>query len=128
MTQGKQKQRQNEMARDWKLDKATHDLALVNGDLAFVDDQEEVAQCATIRLWFIEAEYELDYTLGTPWFDVLFAISDRLIKEQTLRGRLKGTPGVTRVKNFTYSIDPQEKGAAVTFNLETIFGGIEGAI
>jgi len=113
---------------DFKLSKDTHDLVLENGDLSFVSQKEEIAQSIIVRLLFLEAEWELNYTMGTPWFDVLFNTRiPQSLKEQTIKNIILQTDGVTGIRSFSFVVDSATKKANVTFEVDTIYGVTAGS-
>jgi len=112
------------MAIDLKLDE-TYNLAMSNGDLVLVDDGDEVAQSAGIRLLFIQAEWFFDYTQGIPWLDNMFSMATSYEqKQKILKDTILGTQGINRILSFVFGVDPVLHEAQVEFNADTVYGPV----
>lgn len=112
------------MATDIKLT-AGHDLSITSGDIDLATEGTEVAQSVKIRLLFVESEWLLDYTLGVPWIDVIFSLQyDDTYKGLILRGTILDTDGIRYLKDFEFVVDPNNRGANVSFVAETDYADI----
>ncbi|NIV93786.1 hypothetical protein GWN42_13555 [candidate division KSB1 bacterium] len=112
------------MAKDLKLTQA-QDLELENGDLAFIEDGEEVIQAAKIGLLHILGEWVFDYTLGVDWFGIMWSTTTSIAeKRKEIQRVLVNTEGVRRLLRLEFSIDPIERAAFVEFAADTNFGPI----
>jgi hypothetical protein len=111
------------MATDYALSE-THDKTIQNGDYVLVSGAVEVAQSCNIRLLVFLREWTYDPTIGLPWEEELFKsdVSERRKKQIVLRNVLK-TPGVKRLFEFQFGVDPINKGALVEFRGETNYSG-----
>ena len=110
------------MATDLKLDD-TYDLDMSNGDLVLTTEADEVAQSASIRLLFIQAEWFFDYTLGIPWLDGMFTMATSYEqKQKILKDTVLGTQGINRLLSFAFDIDPVTHEAQVAFDADTQYG------
>ena len=120
------------MAVQPALDAATWDIYLdANGDLALVDDGEEVAQHVKQRLDFFQGEWFLDQSLGLPWFQEILnarrynnAISNRAYAESFIKAEILETPGVTRLVEFSFSSDEVNRAATFNFHFDTLWGDV----
>lgn len=110
------------MSRDFALNE-DFDLDVSGNDFNLVSDGAEVAQNSSIRLLFIQTEWVYNYTLGTPWYDVLFSTEVSYeVKRATLIDVITSTPGFKNMIEFKFSIDLQNKGALVEYKANTVFG------
>ena len=113
------------MAIDLKLDTATHDVVIENGDLLLIDEAEEVAQSAKIRVLTWQGEWILDYTRGVPWLDKIFSVSvSDTEKKQIIRKEIINTLGFKDLINIDLGMDYSAHGAQITFSGTTIYGDI----
>ena len=114
--------------KDFKLSTTDHDLVLENGDLVLIKDDEEIAQSIKIRILFIELEWDLDVTMGTQWFSVLFNTNvPNTLKEQQLKTLILSTDGVIGISSFSFLVDGTNKKATVNFVADTIYGTAVGS-
>lgn len=98
--------------RDLMLD-ADGDLAIVNGDLAFVTGAAAVAQACQIRLRTLAGEWVFDERVGTPWLESILVklgpgqgrplTLDHV--RQVISKRLRETPGVADVSRLDLALD-----------------------
>lgn len=113
------------MATDIKLT-AAHDLSITNGDIDLCTEGTEVAQSTKIRLLFIQAEWILDYTLGTPWFDEIFSVQhSKTYKDLVLKRVILETPGIRQLNSFTFEVDPVARGGQIEFEADTDYADIK---
>jgi hypothetical protein len=89
---------------DLKIDSAG-DLAIVNGELAFVDGAEAIAQHITMRLRTFLGESPYDRAVGVPYITVILQpATPNFAREQILNAIVLGTPGVTSSR-ITVTLD-----------------------
>jgi len=99
---------------DLRLDLETHDIVFVDGDLAFVEDDEAIAQNLKIRFLFFAEEWFLDTRLGIPYFrDILIKNPDEdLIRYLFIRAA-ETTAGVDSVTEFSLAIDKNARKLSI---------------
>ena len=102
-----------------------------NGDLALVEDGEEVAQHVKQRLDFFQGEWFLDESVGVPWYQEIFQprrgsnrLSARAYTEAILKDTILETPGVTRLLSFDFTSDEINRVASFTFRVDTAWGDV----
>jgi hypothetical protein len=118
------------MATDYTLSKE-HDKLIHENDYVLVSGSIETAQAVEMRLLTMENETAIVLGRGVPWEPVMFKTDVRdAIKKQILVKTILETPGVKRLYEFQYGVDPVNKGALVEYRGETIYTGedIEGRI
>ena len=100
-----------------------------NGDLALVEDGNEVVQHVKQRLDFQQGEWFLDESIGVPWLtDILgqsfLATNDpnRAFAESIIKETILSTPGVTRLVTFSADFDPVNRAGTYRFNFDTAWG------
>lgn len=104
---------------------ATGDMAIVDGEIAFVTGQASIAQQIAFRLRTFLNESRYNLSAGVPWTQVIFRpgtpkASIRFILEQTV----VETPGVTGCTLNEIIIDPETRGATVSGTAQTIEGEV----
>lgn len=102
------------------------DLAIVDGELAFVTGQEAIAQHIAFRLRTFLNESRYNRADGVPWTQVIFRPgtpkqSIKFILERTV----VETPGVTGCTLTQFDVDPLTRGATVAGTAQTIEGEVE---
>lgn len=114
--------------RDLKLNGL--DLAIENGDLVIIEGAEEVAQNVGIRLRWVLAEWDFDYSLGVPWKDGMFDVSyPEILKRANILDTIRKTPGVQAVLNLQFFIDSEQRGCLVAYRARTVYGEyVEGEV
>jgi hypothetical protein len=106
-----------------------HDLLIQNGDLQLITEAEEVPQNVKIRILFIQTEWVFDYTLGVPWFDEMFnTTTSKVQKEANIKKAILGSSGVREITEFSFGIDPINRGALVEYTANTIFGTVQQSL
>ncbi len=112
------------MSIDLLLDQ-NQDLVVELGDLALVDEGEEVIQSAKIRILHILGEWVFDYTLGVDWFGVMWATDSSTLQKKTeIQRILVNTPNLRRLLRLDFSVDPIERAAQIDFTADTVFGPV----
>jgi hypothetical protein len=84
---------------------STGDLAIVNGELDFVDKAAAIAQHITMRLRTFLGESPYDRAAGVPYVSVILQpATPNFAREQILNAVVLGTPGVTS-SQITVTLD-----------------------
>ncbi len=105
---------------------STGDLAIVDGELAFVTGQDAIAQHIAFRLRTFLNESRYNLSEGPPWTQVILRPgtpqqSIKFILEQIV----VETPGVTGCTITTFEIDPETRAATVAGTAQTIEGEVQ---
>lgn len=104
---------------------SNNDLIVEKGQFKLVKDGAEVVQHVRSRLLFYLAEWFLDVTAGTPWFQQIFIKPVNLANvESILKTRILSTPGVQELVNFSLDYDNITRRLTVDFEAVTTFGEI----
>lgn len=94
---------------DLALD-TTGDLALVDDDLALVEDLPSLAQRIKVALGVLLGEWLLDVTAGVDWIgSVLVRDPDLVAVEAILRARIVEVPGVDRIVSLDLDLDLERR-------------------
>jgi hypothetical protein len=101
------------------------DLALTGNRLALVEGQQQIRQALLGRLRVFQGEWFLDVDAGTPWFQrILGKNLNPRGAEAALKAVIAETPGVTRLVQFSFNVDPATRQAQVAFEVGTDFGNV----
>lgn len=101
---------------DIKLNPATWDLELVQGELTLVTDDDTTVQHIRQRLLAFRAEWFLDLSLGVPWLqEILGKPQDISIVEAELKRCILETPDVAELLEFSLDEADGERTIAVNF-------------
>jgi len=108
---------------------ATGDLAIIDGEIAFVVDQAAIAQHIAFRLRTFLGESRYNRSAGAPWLQVIFRpqttpISIKLILEQVV----VDTPGVTGCTLDDLVIDPDTRNGTISGKAITIAGDVDFSV
>jgi hypothetical protein len=108
---------------------STGDLAIVDGELAWVTGQDAIAQHIAMRLRTFLGESRYNTSEGVPWVQVIFRPgtpdqSRRFILEQAVTG----TPGVTGCTLDTPVVDPETRACTVSGKAITIEGDVDFSV
>lgn len=107
--------------RDFLLDPATGDLAVVNGDFAVVADAEAVPQGIQIRVKFFLGEYWLDESIGIDWLgQILIKNPNPNTVRELIRQAVADTPDVVEVVGAALVLDSERSGS-ITYAVRTIY-------
>ena len=107
--------------RDFLLN-ADNDIAVIDRDLATVDDPEAIAQNVRQRIAMFTNEWFLNLGEGTPWFeDILVKGQRQYIIEDILKTRIRDTPGITDLAQFEL-VQSGERAISVSFTATTATG------
>lgn len=111
---------------DLLLDRDTHDLVIVNGDLVLVDGIDLIRQRLKQRLLTVKGEWFLDVTIGLPYFAEL---SQKGITQSRVRSlfiaQIEGTEGVNRVTRLSLDFNSRTREIMLDFTVDTPFGPVE---
>lgn len=108
---------------------ATGDLAIVNGELAFVTGQPAIAQHIAFRLRTFLAESRYNRSEGTPWYQVIFRpATTNQARKFILMQVVLGTPGVTGCSLDDIEVDPTTRTATVSGRAATIEGDVDFSV
>jgi hypothetical protein len=104
---------------------ASGDLAIVNGELAFVTGQDAIAQALAFRLRTFLGESRYNRSAGVPYLQVIFRPGTPLQAIKfILEGVAMGTPGVTGVTLDEPVLDPLTRALTITGKALTIEGDV----
>lgn len=93
-----------------------------SGDIAVISDGDQVVSHVQARLNTYLGENYYDTTIGVPWMEAMFTPATTYEqKAAILRQVIERTPGVRRVIEFVYGVDPVDRLATVTYRAETDF-------
>ncbi len=102
------------------------DLALTKNRMRMTDGRIETAQTLRSRLRVFEGEWFLDETAGTPYFqEVLGKSKNPRSAEAAIKAVIVGTPNVTGLLEFSFTLNKQTREASVAFKVSSPFGPIE---
>jgi hypothetical protein len=111
------------MSVDLKLDTATHDLVIENGDFQLINDEDEVAQSVKIRLLFWHGEWLMDASLGVKYIDGIYSLEvSQEEKDQIIKTAILGTPHVKRILDYTFDVDTVNHTAEITTTILSDYG------
>lgn len=103
------------------LDPITNHLDLSGASLKLVTDPNaEIRQKIAVRLRFFRGEWFLDQNIGMPYFQNILVKNPNLPMIQSLyREAIVTVPGVSDVKNFTYTFDGKIRRLSLDFQVIT---------
>lgn len=108
---------------DLKLNEITHDLEVVNYDLALNNGNELVRQRLKQSLWFFLGEWYLDVTDGVPYYRDIFIKSPvQITVESILKTTILETPDVLELTEFSLEYENTTRQLSLTFTVKTTFG------
>lgn len=104
-----------------KLD-SSGDLEIGRG-AARTDGVEYTAQLVGNRLKTIKGDWELNKTIGLPWFTDLLRHSYNLdLIYKWVHKIISTTPNVVSVNNLTLGVDKGNRKLFISFDIKTIYG------
>jgi len=112
----------SEAVRDLRLDPATGDLALADGDFQVVSGAEGVASDLAARLQTFRGECFLNAGLGLPYFEEIFGKTPLARVEAIYREEILGTPGVADLLSFR--VQKNGRTLQIDFRVSTDFSEI----
>lgn len=113
------------MAYDLALNRNTHDLQLVNGDLMVINHKERIAQQLRITLWEWLGEWFLDARDGVPYREYILVKNPNMKHiRQVLSEHIMKVEGVNRIDELNLKYDPKNRTLIVDFAVDTDEGQI----
>ena len=113
------------MAYDLALNRGTHDLQLVNGDLLVINNKERIAQQLRVTLWEWLGEWFLDARDGVPYREYILVKNPNMKHiRQVLSESIMKVDGVNRIDELNLKYDPKNRTLIVTFAVDTDDGQI----
>lgn len=113
------------MAYDLALNRGTHDLQLVNGDLLVINNKERIAQQLRVTLWEWLGEWFLDARDGVPYREYILIKNPNMKHiRQILSENIMKVNGVNRIDELNFKYDPKNRTLIVTFAVDTDEGQI----
>lgn len=101
----------------------TGDYQFGNSQSDFYRDQPEaVGQACETRLELWLGEWFLDITEGTLWVQGVLGKHSLEQADVTIQNRALGTQGLTDLKNYVSTLDPDSRGMTAQFDIDTIYG------
>lgn len=92
------------------------------GDIAIVTDGDQVVSHVQARLQTYLGENYYDTTIGVPWIEAMYTPQTTYEqKSAILRQTIERTPGVRRILEFSFGVDPETRLATVAYRAETDF-------
>ena len=113
------------MAYDLALNRGTHDLQLVNGDLLVINNKERIAQQLRVTLWEWLGEWFLDARDGVPYREYILVKNPNMKHiRQVLSDNIMKVDGVNRIDELNLNYNPKNRTLIVTFAVDTDDGQI----
>lgn len=88
----------------------------------YQDQVEGVVQIVLTSLRLYRGEWFIDTSKGMPWYEAVLGKHTRQAIEPAIRAEILGVPGVTRIKTFQLTIDPDTRVASIAAEIDTEFG------
>jgi len=100
---------------DLKLDVATNDVEVLNGDLVLLADDGAVRQRLKQRLLLFLGEWFLDASKGVPYYQYILVKNPNMdLVNSSLKAVVLQTPGILELTSFDYDYDSGGRGLTVT--------------
>ena len=113
------------MAYDLALNRGTHDLQLVNGDLLVINNKERIAQQLRVTLWEWLGEWFLDARDGVPYREYILVKNPNMKHiRQVLSDNIMKVDGVNRIDELNLNYNPKNRTLIATFAVDTDNGQI----
>ncbi len=110
---------------DLQLNNETHDLQVINYDLALNTGNALVQQRLKQSLWFFLGEWYLDVTDGVPYYqDILVKAPVQITVESILKSTILETPDVLELTNFDLTYENDTRQLFLDFTVTTTFGTV----
>ena len=107
----------------YHLDKDTHDLVIINGQIGRRQTSDAIMQTVKTRLLLIYQEWFLDLSKGLPWFTQMTGHRFDIYKIRSYVARqILSTNGVNELISLTLDIDKQKRDLVIDFEYEDIHG------
>lgn len=114
------------MSVDFALDPITHDLALINNDLAVVSGADQLEQNLKIRLQFFFTEWFLNTNNGLPFYSTILVKNPNVPNiDAVIKAEILDTVGVEEILEFISEFDNTERVYSIQFKVRTVFGESE---
>lgn len=111
---------------DLKINQATRELELDNGDLQLTETTEAIQQHLAQRLRTFFAEWFLDRRIGIPYFEqVLIKSFNPEVLDTIFKNAILNTPGVLELIEFDIDLDNATRVMTLTFKANTLDGVID---
>lgn len=108
-----------------QLNNDTHDLQVVNYDLALNTGNALVQQRLKQSLWFFLGEWYLDVTDGVPYYqDILVKAPVQITVESILKSTILETPDVLELTQFDLTYENDTRRLFLDFTVNTTFGSV----
>ncbi len=102
-----------------------HDLILLGGDFATVDDDVATAQEIKTRLLFFKGENFADLREGIPYFqEILIKGVDENRARAIIRQAILSVPAIVDVDSITFEVDRLTRAATVNWTARTNIGTV----
>jgi hypothetical protein len=109
--------------KDFKLDTATWDLVVENGDFVLVEDADEVAQRVAVALKTHQGEWLFDTDLGLPYREEIMVKNPDLERITGLiRALIIGIEDVTGITQLRLNYSGSARTLQVEGTITTIYG------
>lgn len=101
----------------------TGDYVFGNSQLDFYRDvPEAVGQACKTRLELWLGEWFLDITVGTPYMQGVLGKHTKAQADATIRDRALDTQGLTTIRQYESTLNPDTRALSVRFEIDTIYG------
>lgn len=108
---------------------STGDLAIIDGEIAFVTGQAAIAQHIEFRVRTFLQESRYNRSEGVPWYQIIFRPeTPDLSRKSIFTQVVLGTPGVTGCTMNDIVLDPLTREATVSGRAVTISGEVDFSI
>ena len=98
---------------DLKLDPATRDLVVENGDLALIYDDESLIQRLWLRLSDVRGNWFRDTERGVDWFGSILGKRSDVVRRTELRRVVLATDGVAGVVRLEFDYTAATRSLAI---------------
>jgi hypothetical protein len=115
--------------RDLSVDKDTHDLVIVDGDLVLTSDLDAIAQDVCSALLLAKGEWFLAPDVGLPLFDqIMVKGANPNVVRNLIKAEILAVPGVVGVLQLTLVPNTSTRSMKVSFIADTDVGIIDRTI
>lgn len=111
---------------DLKLDTATGDLDVSDGDLGIVTMLDAVAQFLRQKLKMFQTEWFLDQQAGIPYFDQVFVKNPKqVVIDSIFKSEILSAPGVVELLEYSALLDGPTRQLELDFKARGVDGEID---
>ena len=105
------------------------DTVIENGGTVYIEKKEAVRQRLMNKLRLDKGSWFLNKEIGFPWFEIYNnkSVAERLIRSNA-EDILKADPEVTKLTSLEISFDRAERKIKISFEVNTIYGTVEGSL